>query len=84
MSQEPKTGDRVLVTTGDFEPEYRPGDKGTVLSGPHPVPSGGFFYVVAVDKDGSAGTGIVFHAGEIELDTTDHAQGSPAEPHPIA
>jgi hypothetical protein len=84
MSQEPKTGDRVLVTTRDFEPEYRPGDRGTVLSGPHPIPSGGFFYVVAVDKDGSAATGIVFHAGEIAVDTTACADGSPVEPHPIA
>jgi hypothetical protein len=39
-----------------------------VLSGPHPIPSGGHFYVVAMDKDGLTGTGIIINASEIEVD----------------
>ncbi|HEY7311386.1 MAG TPA: hypothetical protein VH643_18640 [Gemmataceae bacterium] len=68
MNRQPKTGDRVRLTTRDFEPDYWPGDRGTVLSGPHPIPSGGHFYVVTLDKDGPTGTGITINANEIELD----------------
>jgi hypothetical protein len=68
MNRQPKAGDRVRLTTRDFEPDYRPGDKATVLSGPHPIPSGGHFYVVTMDKDGLAATGITINASEIELD----------------
>ena len=68
MSQRPKTGDRIRLTTRDFEPDYRPGDKGTVMSGPHLVPSGGHFYVVVMDKDGSTATGRIINDDEIEVD----------------
>ena len=68
MIQRPKTGDRVRLTTRDFEPDYQRGEAGTVLSGPHPIPSGGHFYVVTLDKDGPTGTGIIINASEIEVD----------------
>jgi len=40
MSQGPKTGDRIRLTTWDYEPDYERGERGTVLSGPHLIPSG--------------------------------------------
>ena len=68
MSHRPKTGDRVRLTTRDLEPDYQRGEGGTVLSGPHLIPSGGHFYVVTMDKDGPTGTGIIINASEIEID----------------
>jgi hypothetical protein len=68
MNKHPRTGDRVRLTTRDFEPDYRPGDTGTVESGPHPIPSGGFFYLVTVEKDGPGAAAIVFNASEIEVE----------------
>jgi hypothetical protein len=48
-------------------PDYLPGDKGTVLSGPQPSDSGVPAYVVAMDKP--AGKGVVlFTEDEIEVD----------------
>lgn len=67
MSQHPKTGDRVRVVTRNFEPDYQVGDTGTVESGPQALPSGGFYYVVRMDRDGPDAKGNVFVAGEIEL-----------------
>ena len=70
MSQEPKVGDRVCLTTRDFEPDYQRGEEGTVLSGPHPTPSAGFFYIVAMKKFGPGTEEIIFRANEIEVDAT--------------
>jgi hypothetical protein len=64
----PKPGDRVRLTTRDFEPNYFQGDIGTVESGPHPIPSGGFYYVVTMEKDGPAPGPTSFIADEIEVD----------------
>jgi hypothetical protein len=61
-----QTGERVRLTTRDFEPDYRLDDRGTVQSGPHHTPSGGFFYVVRMDKDGPAAPGIIVHGDELE------------------
>jgi hypothetical protein len=58
----------VRLSTRDFEPDYGKGETGTVLSGPHPVPSGGFFYVVTMKKNGPSATGIILNASEIEVD----------------
>ncbi|HEY7310197.1 MAG TPA: hypothetical protein VH643_12615 [Gemmataceae bacterium] len=68
MFQGPKTGDRVRLATRDFEPDYQRGEAGTVFSGPHPIPSGGFYCVVTMDKDGPGAAVIVFNSSEIELD----------------
>jgi hypothetical protein len=68
MNKHPRTGDRVRLTTRDFEPDYRPGDTGTVLSGPHLIPSGGYYCVVTMDKDGPSAAAIIFNASEIEVE----------------
>jgi hypothetical protein len=67
MGQQATVGQQVHLTTRDYEPDYRPGDRGTVLSGPHPTPSGGFFYLVRLEKDGPAAAEIILHAEELEL-----------------
>jgi hypothetical protein len=58
----------VRLLTRDFLPDYRPGDTGKVESGPQPIPSGGFYFVVTMDKDGPGATGIVFRDNEIAVD----------------
>jgi hypothetical protein len=68
MSQQPKVGDRVRLRTRDFEPDYRTGDTGKVESGPHPIPSGGYYYVVTLDRGEPGATGIILNASEIEVD----------------
>lgn len=68
MSQQPTTGDHVRLTTPDFLPDYRPGDTGTVESGPHLIVSGGSYYIVTLKKDGPDATGVVCNEGEIEVD----------------
>ena len=75
MSQLPKTGDRIRLTTWDYEPDYRRGERGTVLSGPHLIPSGGHFYVVIMDRDGPTGTGRIINASEIEIDAAMTVRG---------
>jgi hypothetical protein len=75
VAQQPKTGDRVRVTTRNFEPDYQRGDKGTVMSGPHQTPSGGFFYVVQMDKDGPAAAGIIVHEEELEDEDSESVSG---------
>jgi hypothetical protein len=68
MSEQPKSGDRVRLTTGDFLPDDWPGDSGTVESGPHPIPRGGFYYVVTLDRAGPGAAGIVLTESEIEVE----------------
>jgi hypothetical protein len=68
MIQKPNPGNRVRLTTRVFEPDFRPGDIGTVLSGPHPISSGGHFYIVAMKKFGPGTEEIIFRATEIEVD----------------
>ncbi len=58
----------MRLTTRDHEPDYFPGDAGTVLSGPHFVPSGGEYFVVVMDKSGPDASGSIFIAAEIEVD----------------
>jgi hypothetical protein len=69
MTREPINGDRVRVCTRELLPDYAPGATGHIVSGPHPLPSGGDFYVVVMDGD-SSGKATVFHADEIERDET--------------
>jgi hypothetical protein len=68
MTEQLKTGDRVRVLTPELEPDYRPGDKGTVVSGPQRLSGGEWFYVVTLDKDGPGATGTEFLASEIAVD----------------
>jgi hypothetical protein len=75
MFQQPKTGDRVHLTTRDFEPDYQRGEGGTVVSGPHPIHSGGFYYVAVMDKDGPGAAVILFDTSEIEVDATVSVRG---------
>jgi hypothetical protein len=71
MGQQAMVGQPVHLTTRDYEPDYYRGDRGTVLSGPHYTPSGGFFYVVRMEKDGPAAAGIIMHAEEVELEQSE-------------
>jgi hypothetical protein len=66
----PKMGDRIRLNTRDFEPDYQQGEAGTVLSGPHPIPSGGFYFVVVMDKDGRGAVVIILDTSEFEVDAT--------------
>ena len=63
-----KPGDPVRVVTDVFLPFIRPGDKGTVQSGPDFVAGGGRSYVVALNKDPAGSIGHVFLAGHLEPD----------------
>jgi hypothetical protein len=65
VSQPPQPGDRFRLFTRDHEPDHHPGDRGTVHSGPHPVPSGGAYY--AVEMDGHDGC-ILLRDDEMEPD----------------
>lgn len=67
MPQQPKTGDHVRLTAQDFLPDYRPGDTGTVESGPHPIPSGGSYFIVLMDRGRPGAAAVVFTEREIEL-----------------
>jgi len=67
MNREMKVGDRVRVRTWTGMPEYFLGDRGTVLRYPEIYETGGFCYLVAMDKDGGKGTAL-FTADEIEPD----------------
>ena len=69
MSRELKPGDRVRVTVRNRMYGYHPGDKGTVLREAVAGPSGARYYVVAMDKDDTTKSGVVFTADEIELDS---------------
>ena len=67
MAKKPQPGDRVRVTIWTYMPDYLPGDKGTVLTGPESSEGGEPSYLVAMDDD--AGKGLVhFTASEIEVD----------------
>ena len=66
-SQQPQSGEAVRLKTREYEPDYGPGDMGTVLSGPHPVPYGeGYYYVLQLEKEGPGATEVVVFENEIE------------------
>lgn len=69
MGRELKPGDRVRLTTRDFEPDHRRDDTDIVESGPHRIPGGGFFYVVRMEKPTGPGeVGIILREDDIEFD----------------
>ena len=66
-SQQPRSGEAVRLTTREYEPDYCPGDEGTLLSGPRPAPyGGGYYYVLQLEKEGPGATEIVVFENEIE------------------
>ena len=68
MSCQLKAGDRVRVTVRNRMHGYQTGDQGTVVRQVVAGPSGTCYYLVAMDKDDPAKTGVVFTNDEIELD----------------
>ena len=63
-----KEGGRVRLTTWEYYPACRPGDKGTIRQ-VLTAPAGGVvFYLVAMDNDDPARSGVVFPEYEIEPD----------------
>ncbi len=62
-----RPGDRVRVTGRVRMAGYRPGDTGTVTSGPHTYPSGAVYYHVTMDVQALV-PAIVFLSDEIEPD----------------
>ena len=75
MRQGPKEGDRVRLTTRDFEPDYRLGEAGAIESGPHFIPRGGSYFIVTMAKDGPGAPGIILRTCEIEVDTVASLSG---------
>jgi hypothetical protein len=69
MIERPKPGDRVRLITSDFEPDYRAGDAGTVERGPHLIPSGGYYYLVRMERDGLDAAATIIREDEIEVVT---------------
>lgn len=63
-----KVGDRVRLTKRNRLAGYQPGDKGTVIRVPKAAPGGQPYYIVAMDRDGPTGTGVLFTEDEIEPD----------------
>ena len=76
MRQGPKAGDRVRLTTRDFEPDYRLGEAGAIESGPHFIPCSGGYFIVAMEKDGAGAPGIILRTCEIEVDAVARMSGS--------
>jgi hypothetical protein len=68
MSRTLNAGDRVRVTVRNRVPGFKPGDKGTILSGPRSPDGDPPYYIVVMDRDGLQRTGVVFAADEIEPD----------------
>jgi hypothetical protein len=68
MSDELKPGQRVRVTPRNRMTGYLPGDKGTVLRVSSAGTTGERSYVVEMDKDDPAHSGVVFTEDEIEPD----------------
>ncbi len=68
MSHPLKPGDRVRVTSRNRMAGYHPGDKGSVLRVSTASATGAHYYVVAMDKDDPAKSGVVFAEDEIEAD----------------
>jgi hypothetical protein len=75
MRQGPTTGDRVRLTTRDFEPGYCLGEVGTVESGPHFISNGDSYFIVLIDKDGPGAPGIILRTCEIEIDMVERIAG---------
>jgi hypothetical protein len=67
MSGELRSGNRLRVTARIRMPGYRPGDKGTVMSGPHLLTSGARYYIARMDQD-HASKRVIFAANEVEAD----------------
>jgi hypothetical protein len=67
MICELKAGDRVRVTMRSRIAGYEPGDEGTLLHVAWP-PTGGRYYLVAMDGGELDSTGVIFTEGEIEAD----------------
>jgi hypothetical protein len=67
MSNAIKPGERVRLTVRNRQPIFQPGDRGTVLSGPHTSPGGEDYYVVRMDE-GPADRSLIFMSDEIERD----------------
>jgi hypothetical protein len=67
MSGALKAGDRLRVTARVRVPGYQPGDKGTVMSGPHLLPSGARYYIARMDQD-HADKRVIFADDEVEAD----------------
>jgi hypothetical protein len=68
-THELKPGDRVRVTAHHPPAVYHPGDRGTVVSGPHAFPTGnGNYYLGTMDKDAPSHTAATLGADEIEPD----------------
>jgi hypothetical protein len=68
MSPELKVGDRVRVSVRNRMHGYQTGERGTVVRQLVAGPSGTCYYLVAMDEDDPAKTGVVFTNDEIELD----------------
>ena len=63
-----KKGNRVRVTGRNRMYGYQPGDEGTIVREAVRALSDTRYYLVAMDKDNHAHTGVVFNAEEIEAD----------------
>jgi hypothetical protein len=68
MNRNLKPNDRVRVTEGNRVSGYQPGDKGAVLREIVSTSHGALYYLVAMDKDEPAKSGVVFRFDEIEAD----------------
>jgi hypothetical protein len=68
MSHPLRVGDRVRLTKRNRLGGYQPGDKGTVIRVPKAAPGSQPYYIVAMDRDGATGTGVLFTEDEIEPD----------------
>jgi hypothetical protein len=68
MSKALRVGDRVRVCIENHPHGYRRGDKGTVLRVAARATTGAPYYLVAMDKEGSEATEILFNAFDIEPD----------------
>jgi hypothetical protein len=61
-------GERVRVTAANRVSGYQPGDKGTVQRAVISTATGVTHYLVMMDKDDPAKSGVVFAADEVEPD----------------
>jgi hypothetical protein len=66
MSYESERVQRVRVKGRRCVAGYAPGDRGTVLRASSSAATGRRYYVVAMDRDDSSGTGVLFTDDEVE------------------